>query len=463
MDAGLQALAAFFAIEVLLFFASLCVYFYWRNNFPINKHTPAVVLLEIAVMGSLSIALIGPVLQEGHPILCFSPIFIYAILLHGAFSLVVIRMVLLWVKDFQTKLISDFHHLSSTEVKEISLNAKWTKKLRIWVFKRSKVILNPVLLASIIILEETEAVIEFAAAFRKVGGSGIYDIYRDAECYNVIRQVFRPVIVRYAIIAIIFALFYWRLLRIKENFGLVREMKSLLLVLVAFILFWVVYLSVPAVAFSNFFGNFWMGFILEVIWLTTSIWPTLFWTHKYKKQEKLHVTTERQLSHKSEEDLPGDGFIGKVSKRGILSKVLNDPHGHEIFRIYLEKEFALENILFWDAVEALRKIPVESKDFQQDCLELINKFISKESILCVNLSHKNRDDVLENFNCLNGDSSTQANAERLLQSIIKAEDEILMMLSLDSFTRFRLTPECMDLFDRWMTAQADAKEGATAI
>jgi hypothetical protein len=462
MEASLQALTACFVIEVILFLGSFCLYLKWKRLFPINKRKPTLVLLQILAIGALSSAVIGPVANAGRQVLCFGSMFLFTVLIHIIFTLMAIRILLLWAKDFQTKLIAEFHLVGLKDEGFIE-KSDWKKRMRFWIFKRSTTVLSPLFLSSIVLVEESEAIIEFAIQFRRIGGPGIYQTYRDSACLAVVQQVFRPVIIRYSIILVLFAVIFWRTLKIQENFGLVKELKSFAFVILAFILLWVTVLISPSVVTqSQFLTNFWLGFVLEVLWLTTSIWPTLYWTYKHKKQENLNVS--RNVSRSSFDELPttNGAAIGKVSKRAILLKVLNNTEGHESFKRYLQKEFALENLLFWDAVQALKQTHISDPAFQEQFSELVTKFVAKDSILCVNLSHAKREAVLKQHGlCLDSNLRQTMDSENVLQSIIDAEQEILLMLVMDSFTRFRLTPECVELLHKLATAQEGSSDAAT--
>jgi hypothetical protein len=158
-------------------------------------------------------------------------------------------------------------------------------------------------------------------------------------------------------------------------------------VLFSFVLYWLIALIVPAFADSNI-TNFWMGFIVGVLWLVTTIWPTLYSTYKYQKEERSIMTAsasdDRVLKvSTSELALPSEVPTTRVSRREMLLRVLKDESGHDLFTRYLKKEFALENILFWDAVELIRtEASEEAKDYEtlfRQCSEIGSKFVAKDA------------------------------------------------------------------------------------
>jgi hypothetical protein len=112
-----------------------------------------------------------------------------------------------------------------------------------------------------------------------------------------------------------------------------------------------------------------------------------------------------------------------------LLQVLGDEKLRPNFEEFLIREFAVEELLFWSAVQKFKGQPAEKRWSMGE--EIFNEFCSVDAKLCVNISAQARADLIETF------KSNQNQSENLSSTVFDAAaKEVLQLLALDSFARF---------------------------
>jgi len=109
-----------------------------------------------------------------------------------------------------------------------------------------------------------------------------------------------------------------------------------------------------------------------------------------------------------------------------LQLVLKDPNGIKVFRSYLKKEFAEDNLTFWDEVGKFRQLRTADKNFKKRSDEMYNMFIKDGAEMEVNLPHAIRRDVIAAF----------SKGEVTNTTFDYAQKSIFHLMENDSFRRF---------------------------
>jgi hypothetical protein len=147
------------------------------------------------------------------------------------------------------------------------------------------------------------------------------------------------------------------------------------------------------------------------------------------------------VKSQSSQDLPNQ--TGRLANP--LRQILKDEEGHALFYAYLEREFALENLIFWDAVEVFRtqleKDTLATSISGEAIVEVLDKFIKPQSVLCVNIAHESRRKVLQQFDQWRNYANSSSNQKLVIKLLIRAQDEVTTMLTMDTFVRFKNTPK----------------------
>ncbi|KAG1663357.1 Regulator of G-protein signaling 7 [Nymphon striatum] len=88
--------------------------------------------------------------------------------------------------------------------------------------------------------------------------------------------------------------------------------------------------------------------------------------------------------------------VRRVKRWGYsLKELLKDPAGRDQFVKFLEKEFSLENLKFWDAVQELKQ--VHSKDVSTKVLEIWNEYLAPEANAPINIDSKSAEETRKNM------------------------------------------------------------------
>jgi hypothetical protein len=111
-----------------------------------------------------------------------------------------------------------------------------------------------------------------------------------------------------------------------------------------------------------------------------------------------------------------------------FKSLLMDQDWHSAFAHFLEKEFALENLLFWDEVTRFKtnyRALIDSRKAAEDIYQL---FISEQSVMQVNLPSSTRREL----DILFGNNTSIISAD----VFDKAQEEVFQLMVRDSFSRF---------------------------
>jgi hypothetical protein len=449
-------LQAFFCIQILIFGAAFVLFFAWRNKFPVSKRTPNVVLLQIFLVGFIGVYFLAfPAFSPTDAqISCFWYNYVFILMFYGVALLIVLRVVVLWNLDFQTRLVAQFHNWSESSLEDFLVNASKLDRFRFWCFRKRNLFFRIPVFCLIAIAIWSEAAIWMFGLFQKLPNP--YAIVRGTpECIKVTTPIYTIGAVRLLVLGVLLAFMFHRILRIKENFGLVNEMKSILFVLLGILIYVAICIAVPSVIGTTFHFVV-LGCLLEGTWLSTTIVPVLVWTYKFNNSHR-GSTFASKPSSEGHSAVSIDKIKHKPSSKSMLRKILESPEGHELFRQYLEREFALENLLFWDAVQDIKKSPdaVKISVYSQ----LVAKFILADSILCINISSQTRQNIMS---ALNRSLETSAIDPSLPKHLLEAQEEIIKMLTMDSFLRFKETPGCKSLLVKLMSSIEPDTEEAVA-
>jgi hypothetical protein len=144
------------------------------------------------------------------------------------------------------------------------------------------------------------------------------------------------------------------------------------------------------------------------------------------------------------------------SKLSLIS-ILSDPKLCELFKDFLCKELNAEHLFFIQAHDAyLRKwreidtshptVPVWN-EWVMDTTHLYSEFVDMDAMAPINVSYNNREAVkkkVDSFHCL----EERGNFEIDISLFKKCHKEVYMLLKLDTSSRFKESPECIEYLKR---------------
>ncbi|XP_014051409.2 regulator of G-protein signaling 14 isoform X2 [Salmo salar] len=142
-------------------------------------------------------------------------------------------------------------------------------------------------------------------------------------------------------------------------------------------------------------------------------------------------------SNSSLPTVPSDGAsgVGKVASWAVsFERLLQDPTGVLYFTAFLKSEVSAENILFWQACEKFRQIPVNQKEkLNQEARSIYSSYLSGSASHPINIDDKVR---IEEWEVRNPQPDMYH----------KAQQQIFKLMKFDSYTRFvrsQLYQSCM--------------------
>eukprot|EP00475_Leptophrys_vorax_P009881 TRINITY_DN16572_c0_g1_i1.p1 TRINITY_DN16572_c0_g1~~TRINITY_DN16572_c0_g1_i1.p1 ORF type:complete len:198 (+),score=57.78 TRINITY_DN16572_c0_g1_i1:81-596(+) len=141
------------------------------------------------------------------------------------------------------------------------------------------------------------------------------------------------------------------------------------------------------------------------------------------------------------QNLPVDKkMTSSMTQKQALIELISSPTGRNLFLAYLQKEFAIENLLFYEACNEFKKeFSSEAKTCSR-LKEIVENFVKETAASQVNLSYGARSKILQALkNCENSGGEEKPVID--VSFFDDALKEILNLMTRDSFSRFRLTKE----------------------
>eukprot|EP00475_Leptophrys_vorax_P027618 TRINITY_DN3938_c0_g1_i2.p1 TRINITY_DN3938_c0_g1~~TRINITY_DN3938_c0_g1_i2.p1 ORF type:complete len:501 (-),score=121.97 TRINITY_DN3938_c0_g1_i2:41-1543(-) len=470
------SLAVFFVLQILTHLCAFLALVRWRKQFPISQRKPAIVLLQIVqvcLMGAF-ILLFPAFLNSSVRVTCFAYNFTFFALFYSVFLVVIIRVLILWNLEMQTRLINRFHGLSHDELEKVLSKGGALGKLKFWYYRKRRIFDVPLFLG-IGAIAFVEAAVTIFGLFNNAP-EGLSMIRGTTSCISLISTIVKANAFRIVIMLTAFAVLLFHVWRVKENFGLVSELKGLVAVALGLL----AYNFLSSVIFPSLYGTdfhfFVLGFLLESLWLGTAVVPALLKSYKW---QLAHPVGEYSTENNSGFSSSNTHFANSAS--GLVKRTLCVPQGHKLFYEFLQREFALENILFWDAsflileefgiAFAMRE--VNEKDWPEmqataaRCLgeasKVISEYIAEDSMLCVNVSADTRSSILAAHERCQEITSTLLERRSspefleafasLMKTLTDSHKEITKLMARDTFIRFKETPEFAEFSKEFLPAE----------
>eukprot|EP00475_Leptophrys_vorax_P021461 TRINITY_DN29188_c0_g1_i3.p1 TRINITY_DN29188_c0_g1~~TRINITY_DN29188_c0_g1_i3.p1 ORF type:complete len:411 (-),score=66.29 TRINITY_DN29188_c0_g1_i3:1501-2733(-) len=206
-------------------------------------------------------------------------------------------------------------------------------------------------------------------------------------------------------------------LRIQDNFKIGTELRMLIIVTIAIIIYQIVYLIYPN-AYSRKLA---LGIFYVIFICVQSVYPVMLsFQHEYETRH--HGVA-----------------LGKRDHVKDLKRCIADRKVRDMFLKFLESELSVENLTFYEAVEELGKLVVEDGENIRkivDKVEYIMKtFIRNSATSPVNLSYPTRNELL---NEVKGDLFVVCARPNVHLLFLRAQTEVLNLMASDPFFRFRV-------------------------
>jgi hypothetical protein len=428
----------------VIFFFAFSLFFVWRKRFPISKRFPKIVLLQIFLISFLGTYLMSvPALPNStSEVNCFWFNFIFLLAFYAVVLLILVRMLFLWNLHFHSQLLEEFHHLNLAQVQDLLMKAKLSMRTRYWFYQHRNFFLRISLFVGLALVEEVEVGVQLVNMFQQFDPS-FTAVRGSAQCKGFLFALFKDGIIRFALISGLLLFAFIRILKVKENFGLVNEMKALLVCLCFHLSYSAICIAFPAIIGSTAHFII-LGFAFEVAWLVSTVFSVLIWTYRLGINARSTQVSIEAVDHpprNSANEIVMVPPLRQLTGKYLLKQVLTNEQGHALFYEFLQREFALENLLFWDSVESF-KLHFEIGTLTvSEVEEMTNKFVLPNAVLCVNISAISRDEIIEGARVFKREKSHESRQLSLMKSMLKAQQEIVQVMLLDCFLRFKESPE----------------------
>jgi hypothetical protein len=442
-----------------LYVVTIVIYFLKRNRFPVAQRMPYLVLCEFALF---AVAALENLLVGAFPDTSFFPsckVYLLggAIFENSPMALASYRVMWICVKNLVTqKLVDENRRVSVSE--RSNTVSKGLRRVMFLMLRYIDARLIPFLLIlPTVVLSVFEV---YAIWIFEEPNVSIFSEKCTAAVLSIITTLKLAAILPICVLGIL------AVIGMKDHFGLAKEVRGLLVVLSIFMLLIAasknknVYVTVNPETRVFFFLT--GGILLPAEFVIQGIYPIYLSILNDRKQTKLNVgliSTGRKLSSSASSASYGSGE--KMASRITLNdknrtvadntqdllEMIRDPTGRDMILMFLQKEMSVENLLFLEAVDKLRSqasgpedcVLCSRKKFVQ---EIVDQFISNTAPNQVNLSQAVRAPLMKKLNehakSLEADNQTHLLASDPFE---KAYMEILLMMTSDSFSRFRMTSE----------------------
>jgi hypothetical protein len=446
-------------ITSVLYVICIVMYFLRRKKFPIAQRLPLIVTLELILMTAVPFESLVAAGFPDHPVFANCQYFLIMVTIfdHLPVMIMAFRIFWLFLKDFNTKSlvksrVSEAEYVETHSPPKIKNPfSKVTKIVITYLLEKKNLTINQI--AGIFVLPAAllaliDSIIVFANT--EIPKHSVWSIECGIALFNASEALKCFIFVYFGII-LTFIIFF--LLQIDDNFHLGTEIRALLILAMGITLI-KVFSAVPVLYVPVFLEsrawNFTVGWILMPLVFVASGYYPLYLSIEQRKKERAY--RKASLESKSKFNSESDVSVSSPSPEELMC-CLRHSKARVLFIKFLEKEFAVENLFFIEAASAFEdrclalQKKAENATVDPNQLEAVlnfakkiaDEFVFASAPHCVNLSYASRNATLEALEkCL---SSKELNSTLYT----KPKDEIIYMLTRDSFSRFAITKPYMDI------------------
>jgi hypothetical protein len=416
--------------------ASNVVFVKQISKFPISQRRPEIVL---AVVSMITFAQFLHILSVGFPTSVFGlcgakPV--RQLLINCGVVLTIYRSFWLLSKDFLTKNLiraQSIRGISTAQIQELNLPCHDRLVHKFVAFCLSKMSTNAFILS-----------VTAPASFVSLLIFVWYFVIQipnlpswDPQCTLQYETSQTPIIFLGVFCFLLGAVFGVPLTRVKDNFRIGTEIGSL--TILAFLIILITPIMVATskqyhelVEFIAIPIIFCSGFVIIETWFPLY----LAWKNEKVQEKKIvgdlmkpEVNTTRSTN-------------SSTKQAELLLSIINTPGSRKIFLKFLESEFSVENLFFFESCESFKQKGISGEKREElfsQAKYIVDIFINTSSASSVNISHKTRSKVLGDFSTVSAEASDPS-----IGIFEKAKDEIFNLMVQDSFNRFKGTKEFME-------------------
>jgi hypothetical protein len=449
------------ALTSTLYLASGFVYFFRRKKFAIAQRSPSLVLLSLFINSVIGISALicGIVDLQTFVDNCHTIFYLETALVDFALVVFTFRLLYFFGKQVtSTKLVEKVCSCSSRNaVPEIQTDKNESKLFKtayesfLWMLENNensiiRVVFKLVfpLVITLLIMDMTIGIMTYLKHHGSDPSLG--------NCMEVLADFNHNKLAVYGVEMTSILALWPILLNLEDNFGIRKEFFSGFMIMILMSV--TTAIQTPdlqeLLVFQTRFVFFFAGTILAPsFWVMIALFPTVL----SLQQESRNLSSRKIRSFT--QNNPSEYWTSYEE----LKFALNTSRIQKEFFVYLSKEFATENILFYLLCQEFRRTYEGNR---KDLSVLIEKIVFiRETFLLphsngmINISSGCRIQLLH----LIGDNETlERNIEDITPGIFQeAQTEIFRMLAKDSFLRFRMTEEYHQALERALNQKVPTK------
>jgi hypothetical protein len=460
-------------LVIVMYIIVLPIFFIRRDKFPIAQRLPVVVFAEFLLFIALTAvdALSGAYPDSKHFTNCRAYTVISTICGSTASAATGLRVCWLYIQISVTRnLVKDKNSLrrslettaSFSPVVETSLGSAFADKILALLYKRMNrwqaaiVIISPALLASLF---------NCILVLLPTGSENL--LLWDPRCSSSgfqLASILKTFMAFYYMVVFLFML--RAVFKVDDNFHLGTEMRVMMLssfVLLAFNLLNSVGTYYTLVFVELKLYQFIHGLVyLPFVFVCSGIFP-VYLSYQHASSNLMESPSKRETALNRSTDLSG-----RPPKSSDIAEVLENPQGRMLFLKFLQNEFSVENLLFYEEVTEFSEKYTEESNAEQmkkDAIRIFQTYVSPSAATSVNLPFNVRQPLIVYFTSImleagqshNDDykqgvpeeesrtadsSSTQVPVTVLRHDIFdRARASTLRLMKQDSFVRFKKTKQ----------------------
>eukprot|EP00475_Leptophrys_vorax_P020334 TRINITY_DN27802_c0_g1_i1.p1 TRINITY_DN27802_c0_g1~~TRINITY_DN27802_c0_g1_i1.p1 ORF type:complete len:551 (+),score=114.19 TRINITY_DN27802_c0_g1_i1:24-1655(+) len=494
----------FLVINSGMFLGTIPIYFMRRNTFPIANRLPRLASVEMCVLSYFSI--MATLLGALPDFECRSFTLASMVPANFAVGITTYRLTWLVLKDFitrklilqtQSKQVASGSEEDATKVPARPKRTMFQTVVHLlswfleWYFETMLRFFRPKLVALIAAVPCFIIVLTETIIFSKIDRNQKISVFGPVCAQQAFSktQALESALYTYLLACLLLGGAFLK--KVRDNFGFGNEMRAILIPLATSGLLFTIVVTIPN-AFQVLFTEtrFWaflIGCLLTPMAVgIQSVYPlylSLEHQRKYpkafrKRIEELmrdsakKVVTANLLTDELSVEFPGrptspspsspDGSVhsdNSGTNRNIeFENWLESPEGRGRFLEFLQKEFSVENLLFWEASKAFylkfsrleatnQRDMVADAEAQQEATVIRDTFILSSASSSINISSGIRSEILQTFPVRRRKRriGTVHIPSDLFQ---KANKEIFELMFRDSYTRYKMMyhdDECAEM------------------
>jgi hypothetical protein len=403
----------FYRVSLVLFTCfhgtALVWYFLRRNKFPIPIRRPYLVLMEMLCLNAFSFSwLLWEAFPEQFPVSCSVFLWVSFVTFFTGFGILCFRVAMLWCWDLLTRLSliydSQIQGKSLTHLPMESIKIRLPERCQRFIAKHRHHmnIRNLIIIACLLVLNVIGIFSGIQIKWNEMSGSGLATIpFQSPQCVFFEKQLLilaTLLVAPPAFVGIILV----GISGDDDNFGLFNEMRGSI---AAGALICILQLSVliPGTEYFYFtckFYHFAAGFINAglILWMTS--YRVIIWTYVTDPRTFQFRTIKLDFKPMKSQNLLRKSQ--KANNNPLISETLESLDGIRLFEDFLRKEYAVENMLFYNACKNFKEIFTKEqskaeilKIALENAMLMKDKFILLSSSLAVNISSANRAKILD--------------------------------------------------------------------